>query len=70
MISYLNSSTSGLSELATMPDEVLQTELSMTSKALRNVKQVCVILTANNKVTHESSPLHRILPFTPQMDIR
>jgi hypothetical protein len=34
MISYLNASTSGLSELATMPDEVLHTELSMTSKEL------------------------------------
>ena len=53
-----------------MPDEVLQTELSITSKALQNVKQVCIILTANNKVTHESSPLHRILPVMPQMDIR
>jgi hypothetical protein len=34
MISYLNASTSSLSALATMPDEVLQTELSMTPKAL------------------------------------
>jgi hypothetical protein len=31
---YLNASTSGLSVLATMPDEVLQTELPMTSKGL------------------------------------
>jgi hypothetical protein len=32
-----------------MPDEVLQTELSMTPKALWNVKQDCIILTAKNK---------------------